>query len=92
MSGEGICQLCGRDYPVWFAPSDIWNEVQRGGDPGAADEESFLCPLCFVVKAEAHGVVTHGWAVFTGEQVDALGYDPVTWPRKLERVVPRGNR
>lgn len=27
---ELLCQKCGRDYPVWFAPNELWNRVAEG--------------------------------------------------------------
>lgn len=44
---EDICQDCGGDNPVWFAPNELWNEVV---DP---NKVHFLCPVCFIKRAEA---------------------------------------
>jgi hypothetical protein len=46
---ELLCDLCDRDYPVWFAPHDVWNAVVR---QGGVDEWAFLCPLCFSLIAD----------------------------------------
>ena len=47
---ELLCQRCDRDYPVWFAPNELWNRV--------TDHLSekpfirFLCLNCFAFLAE----------------------------------------
>lgn len=46
---ELLCEICNRDYKVWFAPNALWNEVVR-------DQFNFLCPTCFTNMAAAHGV------------------------------------
>ena len=53
---ELLCQMCGRDYPIWYAPNDLWNAVMRYGDQGNADEYDFVCPTCFTVHAAFMGV------------------------------------
>lgn len=58
---EGSCDRCERAYPVWFAPSDVWNRVIRL--PDGSDQFPFLCPLCFMMLAEQRGYVTTGWIV-----------------------------
>lgn len=61
---EMVCDRCGRRHGVvWFAPSDIWNAVMRGGDPAAGDEFAFCCPICFMALAGKRGVETTGWLV-----------------------------
>lgn len=47
---ELLCQQCGRDYPVWFAPNELWNAAIRVG-------EHFLCPTCFALLAEQREAV-----------------------------------
>jgi hypothetical protein len=44
------CQDCGRRFPLWRAPDDLYAEVYRslGG---------VLCPACFALKAEAKAIV-----------------------------------
>jgi len=51
---ELLCMLCDADYPVWFAPNDLWNRVVRRED--GSDEWPFLCPTCFARKAVERGV------------------------------------
>lgn len=59
-AGEATCDDCGGHNPVWFAPNDVWNFVVGG--PGAKDDPGgFLCPVCFIVKAEAAGLVPNVW-------------------------------
>ena len=53
---ELLCQRCNQEYPVWFAPNDLWNQVQRAG-------EHFFCLTCFAVLAEERGVKTTAWKV-----------------------------
>ena len=50
--------MCGRDYPIWSANSDLWNAVMRGGDRANVDEYDFVCPTCFCMKAALMGVET----------------------------------
>jgi hypothetical protein len=56
---ELLCQKCGRDYPVWFAPNELWNKVVRDG-------EHFLCMDCFALLAESRGVSTEAWMLSEG--------------------------
>lgn len=42
---ELLCQLCHKEYPIWYAPNDIWNSVMR--DKGGREETPFVCPTCF---------------------------------------------
>jgi hypothetical protein len=58
---ELLCQLCDREYTVWFAPSNIWNAVMRGGVRANPDEYPFVCPTCFALLAEERGIQTTGW-------------------------------
>lgn len=51
---ELLCQKCGRDYPVWFAPNELWNRV-------AKDDEHFLCMDCFALLAESRGIAPTAW-------------------------------
>ena len=61
---EMVCDRCHRRHDcVWFAPSDVWNRVMRGGDQAAGDEFPFCCPICFIQLAEERGVETAGWLV-----------------------------
>ena len=50
--GSGDPASCGHPNPVWYADSQLWNEV-IGGD---RDEEAggILCPSCFADRADAH--------------------------------------
>ena len=47
---EGTCDRCGGGNVCWFAPSPLWNTVARSHGYG------ILCPLCFIVLAEAQGL------------------------------------
>lgn len=51
---ELLCQRCVREYPVWFCPNELWNQVQREG-------EHFFCPTCFAVLAEERGIKPTAW-------------------------------
>lgn len=53
---EGICDICGTEYPTWYAPNDLWNPVMRR--PDGSDVHDFVCPTCFAVWAERAGVAT----------------------------------
>lgn len=50
------CRDCGIDNPVWFAPNEVWNAVM-------GDHTGFLCPRCFIVRAEASGLVPTAWVL-----------------------------
>lgn len=64
VSDEMVCDRCKRRHGVvWFAPSDIWNAVMRGGDRSQPDEFCFCCPICFMALAQERGVTTSGWLV-----------------------------
>lgn len=54
------CQDCARDNPVWFAPNAVWN-LALGGPDAKGDPGGILCPLCFIRRAEAAGIVPTGW-------------------------------
>lgn len=47
-----VCQVCDRPYPIWCAPSDLWNTVIRGGAQGGSEHYSFVCPTCFGLLAD----------------------------------------
>lgn len=34
---EDTCHRCGRNFICWTAPSPLWNEVMRGGDPAGTE-------------------------------------------------------
>jgi hypothetical protein len=53
---ELLCQRCGSEYPVWYAPDELWNRVQREG-------EHFLCLTCFAVLAEERGIKPIAWVL-----------------------------
>lgn len=58
------CGRCDRRHGVvWFAPSDVWNAVMRGGERGKADEFGFCCPTCFMQLADERGVGNLMWEV-----------------------------
>lgn len=44
---EDFCGRCGRRNPVWWTPSDVWNEAT------GPERELILCPSCFAVDHEA---------------------------------------
>lgn len=52
---EDYCHRCGGRNIGWYADSDLWNRF----DP----PESIICPICFVIEAEAKGVTTPAWRV-----------------------------
>ena len=54
---ELLCEDCGRDYAVWFAPNDLWNRV-RGHHGGG-----MICPTCFTMEAERKGIVPTAWKI-----------------------------
>lgn len=57
---EDTCEDCGRDNVVWFTPSDLWNAVCR---PQGYQSDPMLCPVCFIRRAEALGIVPTAWRV-----------------------------
>ncbi len=50
---ELLCEDCGFEYMVWFAPNELWNRVMRDAE---GDEKDFLCPTCFTRRADVAGV------------------------------------
>jgi hypothetical protein len=42
------CWFCGRPYPLWWAPDDLWAEFS--GNSG------LCCPSCFDARAKKRGV------------------------------------
>ena len=61
MRGDGPCMDCGTlDTPVWFADNVVWNRVV-GGPGSQYDPGGFLCPTCFVRRAEESGMRPTGW-------------------------------
>ena len=54
---EAICQECGGPNVVWFAPNPIWNLAVDN------ERQLILCPVCFVVRAEARGINPTAWVV-----------------------------
>lgn len=57
-----LCQDCERKNPVWFAPSPLWNLVM-GGPDAKGDPGGFICPNCFIKRAEAAGVTPTAWVL-----------------------------
>lgn len=54
---EGVCELCGKDYPTpWFAPNALWNTVIPG-------RVGMLCPNCFLWKATIAIPNAMGWEI-----------------------------
>lgn len=51
---ERVCDDCGDHNPVWFAPSRVWNLIV-GGPEAQGDPGGFICPVCFIERAEAKG-------------------------------------
>lgn len=61
---EGVCQLCDRDYCVWFAPSPLWNKVMRYSEDGETREKyAFVCMDCFANEAEEAGIKPTAWVL-----------------------------
>ena len=58
---ERLCEMCGRDYPIWCADNELWNAVMRGGNQLDPDDHEFVCPTCFCMKAALDGVETAFW-------------------------------
>jgi len=61
--GDGPCQDCGRPYPAWFAPHEVWNLVM-GGPIATDDPGGLLCPTCFLIRADREGVRPPAWRIF----------------------------
>jgi hypothetical protein len=55
------CQDCGREYVLWSAPGDLYQEVHGSGF-------GLLCPGCFSAQADAKGIavafVAERWPLF----------------------------
>lgn len=66
---ELLCQMCGRDYPIWSADSELWNAVMR--DDEGVDEYPFACPTCFAIRAALMGV-ENAFHLTRSSTVDAL--------------------
>jgi hypothetical protein len=64
------CQDCHGANPVWFAPNRLWNLVM-GGPSAMGDPGGIVCPGCFILRAEAAGVVPTAWEL-RPEQLDAV--------------------
>lgn len=60
--GDSRCQECDRTYVPWFVDNWLWNHV-IGGPDCTSDPGGYLCPRCFMVRAEQvyPGLV---WRVF----------------------------
>ena len=68
---ELSCELCHRDYPVWYAPNDLWNKVMRAPDDREASEKhAFVCPTCFAMEAERQGVNGTAWVLNIEQKKD----------------------
>lgn len=68
---ELVCELCDRDYPVWFAPNALWNKVMRHPDGKEASEKhNFVCMDCFATEAEKLGIKPTAWMLTTQAEVD----------------------
>lgn len=52
--GEGWCDDCGQEYPIWFAPNKVWRVIHQQG---------MLCPNCFMRKAEKDELGRIVWIV-----------------------------
>jgi hypothetical protein len=67
-NGDTVCQACMGANPMWWVPSELWNEVMNpdrslptpGGDPGG-----ILCPTCFLLRADELGIGRVGaWQLY----------------------------
>lgn len=67
-ASEKLCMDCGGHNPVWFAPNELWNRV-IGGPDATHDPGGFYCPVCFIDRAEAAGMVPTAW-VLTPEAIN----------------------
>lgn len=86
--GDGPCQVCGRHYPSWFAPHEVWNLVM-GGPDAKDDPGGLLCPTCFVSRAEENGhlavwALTQDRVITPASAGDAL---PDSWDEQVVRAV-----
>lgn len=61
------CAHCGRDYPIWYAPSPLWNAVMRRPDVNLEDL-GFCCPDCFIRFADKTEIGPKFW--FVGSSAD----------------------
>jgi hypothetical protein len=69
---EGMCQVCGKPYPVWFAPNPLWNKVMRHPDGREASEKyAFICMDCFALESEKVGVIPTAWMLTTEKEAEA---------------------
>lgn len=70
---EDTCDCCGRHNPVWFAPNGLWNLV-LGGPEAEGDPGGFLCPVCFIAKADAceHVPFVTGWKLQPADFDDSM--------------------
>jgi hypothetical protein len=50
--GDSRCQECGHTCVPWFTDNWLWNHVV-GGPACTDDPGGYLCPQCFMVRAEA---------------------------------------
>jgi len=73
--GTECCQDCGRLYPVWSAPDDLWALGMGFARPGA-HLPGTVCPSCFDERCRDRGVIVEFTAsVFRdrrNEQVRAM--------------------
>jgi hypothetical protein len=60
---ELLCQRCNQEYPVWYAPNELWNLVQQ-------EDEHFFCPTCFAILAEERGIRTTAWKLMLETEQD----------------------
>lgn len=79
MSHEIPCQDCGGFNPTWFAPSLDWNLVM-GGPEAKGDPGGYICPNCYIKRAEITGVSPAAWVV-SGQTDAPLWFDIATAPR-----------
>lgn len=57
---QPTCEDCNGTVHVWFAPNKLWNLV-KGGPEATDDPGGQLCPNCFILRAEAAGIVPTAW-------------------------------
>jgi hypothetical protein len=63
---ECLCQVCDQEYPVWYAPNELWNAVMRYPDGREASEKiHFVCINCFTKEAEQLGIEPPAWVLTT---------------------------
>lgn len=80
------CDRCGNHHGiVWFAPSDIWNEVMRPGYLAGDDLYGFCCPNCFMQLAESEMPRHPGWMVIPFphgpvDRADQITFTPAAAP------------